>query len=330
MGLPSATIEGGVLSQESPGSYLWVICILLSVVFIAIKFIRRRRRNKSNLPPSPPKLPFIGNLHQLGTLPHRSFQALSHKYGPLMLLQLGQVPTLVISSATVAREVFKAHDAVFSNQPKATAAQIFLYDYKDVGKQKRRICALELVSMKNVRSFQFIRVEEVAEMMDAIRKACASTSSLVNLSDLLIALTNNIMSRCVIEEHRTKMKKRKGDESYKKDFVDILLQLEEAGTLGFDLSQDILKALLVVEKWSHIAIKEHKVQMVPFSTKPCGSYCNQACLGKATHVDRFLCYSFLTVVNTSCRFSYSRAFRGLVIQAHIKLDPSKGPNVDPT
>ncbi|TKY55272.1 steroid 17alpha-monooxygenase or 17alpha-hydroxyprogesterone aldolase [Spatholobus suberectus] len=334
--------------EPNSAIYLSVLCFLISVAFVVFKFTRR---SKSNTPPSPPKLPFIGNLHQLGTLPHRSFQALSHKYGPLMLLQLGQVPTLVVSSADVAREIFKTHDAVFSNRPKATAAEVFLYGYKDVGfapygdewKQKRKVCVLELVSMKSVRSFQFIRVEEVAEMIGVIREACASKKSSVNLSELLIALTNNIMSRCVlgqkydtpdgsrsfgelgrkllnqftafcvgdffpslgwvdvltgqiprfkatlrsldiffdhvIAEHKTKMKKRDDDQSGKKDFVDILLQLEETGMLGFELSQDNLKALLVrnPEFWdrpdeflphrfenSHVDFKGQDLEFIPF------------------------------------------------------------------
>ncbi|QCE08657.1 Cytochrome P450 [Vigna unguiculata] len=79
-----------------------------------------------------PKIPFIRNLHQLGTLPNGSFQALSHKHGPLMLLQLEQVPTFIVSSADVVGEIFKTHDLVFMNRPKTTATGIFLYGYKDV------------------------------------------------------------------------------------------------------------------------------------------------------------------------------------------------------
>ncbi|RDY08887.1 Cytochrome P450 71A1, partial [Mucuna pruriens] len=311
------TVQGrGAWEANSGAIYLSVVCFLISVVFVVFKLTRR---SKSNAPPSPPKLPFIGNLHQLGTLPHRSLQTLAHKYGPLMLLQLGQVPTLLVSSAEVASEIFKTHDVFFSNRPKATAAGVFLYGYKDVGfspyghewRQKRKVCVLELVSIKSVRSFQFIRVEEVAEMIGVIREACVSGRSYVDLSELLIALMNNIMSRCVlgqkydtpdgsrsfgelgrkmltqfaafcvgdffpsfgwvdvltgqiskfkatlssldsffdqiIAEHKAKMKKRDrdGNQSYKKDFVDMLLQLEEAGILNFELSQDILKALLV-------------------------------------------------------------------------------------
>ncbi|XP_014506577.1 cytochrome P450 71A1 isoform X1 [Vigna radiata var. radiata] len=290
------------------------LCIFISIVFVVFKL---SRRTKTSSPPSPPKIPFIGNLHQLGLLPHRSLQALSHKHGPLMLLQLGQVPTLIVSSADVAGEIFKTHDLVFMNRPKTTAAGIFLYGYKDVAftpygdewRQKRKVTVLELVSMKSVRSVQFIRLEEVAEMMGAIREACANETASVNLSELLIALTNNIMSRCVlgqkydtpdgsnnfgdvgrklltqftsfcvgdffpslgwvdvltgqipkfkatldlldgffdqvIAEHKEKMTKKDGIKSEKKDFLYILLQLQETGSLGFELSQDTLKAMLM-------------------------------------------------------------------------------------
>nr|KYP34808.1 Cytochrome P450 71A1 [Cajanus cajan] len=144
------------LASSDSASNLSVLCVSLSVALGFLVFKIRRRRSKSNAPPSPPKLPFIGNLHQLGTLPHRSLQALSRNYGPLMMLHMGHIPTLIVSSAHVASEILKNHDA-----------------------------------------FQFIRAEEVAEMIAAIREACASGSSCVHLSELLIALTNNTLSRCV-------------------------------------------------------------------------------------------------------------------------------------
>ncbi|KHN07976.1 Cytochrome P450 71A1 [Glycine soja] len=172
--------------------------------------LKLTRRNKSNFPPSPPKLPIIGNLHQLGTLPHRSFQALSRKYGPLMMLQLGQTPTLVVSSADVAREIIKTHDVVFSNRPQPTAAKIFLYNCKDVGfapygeewRQTKKTCVVELLSQRKVRSFRSIREEVVSELVEAVREACGGSERenrpCVNLSEMLIAASNNIVSRCVI------------------------------------------------------------------------------------------------------------------------------------
>lgn len=157
------------------------------------------------LPPSPPKLPIIGNLHQLGKLPHRSLHALSKKYGPLMLLQFGHNKNLVVSSAEAAREMMKVHDIVFSNRPRITAANIFLYGCADIAfspygeywRQVRKLGVIELLSLRRVQSFQFVREEEVAILLDEIRGACAAGAS-VDLSEMLLAISNNIASRCVV------------------------------------------------------------------------------------------------------------------------------------
>ncbi|KAE8009552.1 hypothetical protein FH972_005983 [Carpinus fangiana] len=180
---------------------------LLSLLFF-ISFLyafKRIRSGKPNLPPSPPKLPIIGNLHQLGTLPYRSLHALSNKYGPLMFLNLGHTPTLVVSSGDMAREMLKTHDVVFSNRPKITAANALLYGCTDVGfspygeywRQARRICVLELLSLKRVQSFQYVREEEIEVLMKKIRKSCSKGNS-VDLSKMLMATSNNIVSRCVL------------------------------------------------------------------------------------------------------------------------------------
>ncbi|KAG0469626.1 hypothetical protein HPP92_016326 [Vanilla planifolia] len=80
--------------------------LLLPPVFLFHAF-RRRRVAKYKLPPGPTPLPLIGNLHQLGELPHHSLHRLSQKYGPVMLLYLGQLPTLIISGAKAASEVLR-------------------------------------------------------------------------------------------------------------------------------------------------------------------------------------------------------------------------------
>ena len=298
---------------------------LISSFFITMVLLfelTRRRRSKWNLPPSPQKLPFIGNYHQLGTFPHRSFQALSKNHGPLMLLQLGQLHVLVVSSADLAREVMQTNDVVFASRPHHTAARVLLYGCKDVAfesygeiwRQKRKLCVVELLSVKRVQSVQFIREEEVATLVNKIREACMSSSGTssngccVNLSEMILATTNNIISRCifgkkydvgedgnnncrfgelvrkvmiqlldlgvgdlfpllgwvdvltgrvkkfkdtfgvldaffdqVIVEH--KMARKVGE---KKDFLDILLQHQEGGKLDFELTQDDLKALILV------------------------------------------------------------------------------------
>ncbi|XP_061349592.1 cytochrome P450 71A1-like [Gastrolobium bilobum] len=199
-------LVSSVLMQlpSEPKSILFfsILCFISVIMFM----LKLKRKNNYNLPPSPPKLPIIGNLHQLGTLPHRSLQTLSKKYGPLMLLQLGQTKTLVVSSADMAREITKTHDVAFSNRPESTVAKIFLHEYEDIGfapygeewRQKKKICVLELLSQKRVGSFHSIRQEEITELVDTIRDACASKRSSVNLREMLFAASNNIVSRCVL------------------------------------------------------------------------------------------------------------------------------------
>ncbi|XVF08814.1 hypothetical protein REPUB_Repub07fG0035800 [Reevesia pubescens] len=138
---------------------LFLSLILLVSLLIWLKLAKGK---KLNLPPSPPKLPIIGNIHQLGKLPRRSLKDLSRKYGSLLLLQLGHNPTLVVSSAEMAREIVKNHDIVFSSRPSTKAAKILFYGCTDVGfapygeywRQVRKISVLELLSLRRVHSFQ--------------------------------------------------------------------------------------------------------------------------------------------------------------------------------
>jgi len=160
---------------------------------------------KRTSPPSPPKLPIIGNLHQLGTLTHRNLQSLAQTYGPLMLLHFGKVPILVVSTAEAAREVMKTRDLVFSNRPHRKMFDIFLYDSRDVAsapygnywRQIRSISVLHLLSAKKVQSFGAVREEEISIMMDKIKQCCSSLIP-VNLTDLFSAVTNDIVCRAAL------------------------------------------------------------------------------------------------------------------------------------
>ncbi|XP_014489577.1 cytochrome P450 71A25-like, partial [Vigna radiata var. radiata] len=184
-----------------------MLAFFISLAFHTIFNLLPKLNSKSgkNLPPSPPKLPIIGNLHQLGNHTHHTLQSFAQTYGPLMLLHFGKVPVLVVSNNEAAREILKNQEHVFCNRPHRKMSDIILYDSKDVAsapygnywRQIRSICVLHLLSAKKVKSFGAVREEEISIMMDKIKQCCSSVTP-VNLTDLFSTVTNNIVSRAAL------------------------------------------------------------------------------------------------------------------------------------
>ncbi|XP_008221935.1 PREDICTED: cytochrome P450 71B36-like [Prunus mume] len=183
--------------------------LILCLPFLLIPLLLLLRKNKQqhknpqkHYPPSPPKLPLIGNLHQLGSSPHQSLWQLSKKYGPVMLLHLGRVPTLVISSAEAAKEALKTNDLHCCSRPSSAGSRRLTYNYLDVAfspygeywREIRKICVLELFSVKRVQSYWSVREEEVAKLVNSISSS-SSSGAPVNLTEKLFAFTASIIFR---------------------------------------------------------------------------------------------------------------------------------------
>ncbi|KDP36606.1 hypothetical protein JCGZ_08422 [Jatropha curcas] len=145
--------------------HVWLALILL---LFPLLFLLKKKLTSNNFPPGPPGLPIIGNLHQLGALPHYSLWQLSKKYGPVMLLQYGRVPTVIISSAEAAKELFRINDLNSCSRPRMAGTGRLSYNYLDIAftpygdywREIKKICVLELFSAKRVQSFQSVREEE--------------------------------------------------------------------------------------------------------------------------------------------------------------------------
>ncbi|GLT84005.1 hypothetical protein SLE2022_022630 [Rubroshorea leprosula] len=180
---------------------------ILVIFFIALfrSLISCLSRKRRRLPPSPLKLPIIGNLHNIGLYPYRSLWHLAQHFGPLMLLHFGAAEALIVSSANGAREIMKTHDIIFANRPRSRASQKLLYNYKDIAtapygeywRQMKSISVVHLLSNKRIQSFRAVREEETALMIDEIERA-SSSSSPINLSEILATLTNNVVCRAAL------------------------------------------------------------------------------------------------------------------------------------
>ncbi|URE13637.1 cytochrome P450 [Musa troglodytarum] len=235
-------------------SFLFSLLLLL-VSLLLLKKRRSGRGARATLPPGPSKLPILGSLHHLlGGLPHRSLTALSKKFGPVILLKLGEVPTLVVSSAEAAAEIMKTHDISFASRPTNLNLQSATYGDRGVGftsygfhwRELRKMSIVELLSAKRVQSFRFIREEEVLNLVRSIVQL-SNAGSTVNLSRKLVLLANDIGSRSVIG---SKCK-------YQKDFIRIVMQtLEAAG--GFSLA-DLFPSWPIIKLLSGASFKMQRL-----------------------------------------------------------------------
>nr|QHG62887.1 angelicin synthase [Kitagawia praeruptora] len=213
--------------------YLYLVLLFL-VTLVLYRWLTLRKTPSKNLPPSPPKLPIIGNLHQIGPDPHISLGALAQKYGPLMLLKFGSVPVLVVSSADAAREIFKTHDLAFSDRPISNVAKRIFYNERNVGfsryseywRQVKSTCVTQLLSSSRVHSFHNVREEEVALLINKIE---FSHSETVNLTDLLGELTRNVVCRVALGR---KYEKNHEGISYKRLLEDIMEMLAFSRSIG--------------------------------------------------------------------------------------------------
>ncbi|URE22510.1 cytochrome P450 [Musa troglodytarum] len=189
--------------------FLFLLLLLLPLLLrVLLLFLRRQRTAASStrlpLPPSPSGIPILGNLHQLGSLPHRTLRAMAARHGPIMLIQLGQVPALVVSSVDMAREVLKEQDHIFASRPPLKVPDLLFRDGGDVAfapygnywRQVKKVSLLHLLSAKMVRSFGTVRREEVACLTDEISQACSSGP--VDVTGALKSLTNHIISRVTL------------------------------------------------------------------------------------------------------------------------------------
>jgi len=185
---------------------LLYLSYLFSFVLLAlfVQKVGKKLKNTDstfNLPKGPRKLPIIGNIHNLlSTQPHRKLSELAKKYGTLMHLQLGEVSTIVISSAEFAREVMKTHDIHFATRPKVLAIEIMSYNstsiafspYGNYWKQLRKVCTMELLSLKRVKSFQPIREEVFSNL---IKSFASENGSPINFTEAVISSIYTIVSR---------------------------------------------------------------------------------------------------------------------------------------
>uniref|UniRef100_A0A0E0LDV5 Cytochrome P450 n=1 Tax=Oryza punctata TaxID=4537 RepID=A0A0E0LDV5_ORYPU len=199
--------------EDASHGYVYVSLALASLFVV---LLARRRRSpppaahgdggRLRLPPGPWTLPVIGSLHHLvGQLPHHAMRDLARRHGPVMLLRIGEVPTLVVSSRDAAREMMKTHDMAFATRPLSATMRVISCGGRDVvfapygeyWRQLRKIAVTELLTVRRVNSYRSIREEEVAAMLRQVAVAAEGAERTVEMRAAIFALATDITARAV-------------------------------------------------------------------------------------------------------------------------------------
>ncbi|CAL4992553.1 unnamed protein product [Urochloa decumbens] len=122
-----------------------------------------------------------------------------------MLLRLGTVPNLIVSSPHAAQAVLRTHDNVFASRPPSIVVDNLQYGpssnfggapYGEHWRQVRKFVSTHLLTAKKVNSYHLARQEEVRLVMAKLRKAAAASAE-VDISEMVNAFSNDVVCHAV-------------------------------------------------------------------------------------------------------------------------------------
>jgi len=216
----------------------WILTTLalIPLAFFVLAWLSKRKIKDSKLPPGPIGFPIFGSLHLLGKFPHHDLHQLANKYGPIMYMRLGLVPTVVVSSPRAAELILKTNDLVFASRPRNEAAKHISYEQKNLSfapygsywRNVRKMCTLELLSNHKINSFMSTRKEELDLLIDYIKDASRERVA-VDLGAKVSSLSADISCRMVFGK---KYLEKEFDEKGFKPVTHELMRLAASFNLG--------------------------------------------------------------------------------------------------
>ncbi|KAI3465294.1 hypothetical protein Pfo_021957 [Paulownia fortunei] len=184
--------------------YVFFLLFLLAFLYILGPFFIGKLQK---FPPSPPiSLPVIGHLYLFKKPLHRTLAKISNKYGPVLLLQFGSRPVLLVSSPSAAEECLTKNDIVFANRPRLLAGKVLGYNYTslvwasygDHWRNLRRITSLEILSTHRIQMFADIRRNEVHSLLKRLtRDTSGDEYKVVEMKSVFFEMMMNIMMRMI-------------------------------------------------------------------------------------------------------------------------------------
>ncbi|XP_010466308.1 PREDICTED: cytochrome P450 705A20-like isoform X3 [Camelina sativa] len=180
-----------------------MLLCLFSIVCYTLVFKKPKDSRGCDLPPSPPSLPIIGHLHLLlSSLSHKSLQKISSKYGPLLHLRVFNIPIILVSSASVADEIFRSQDVNISSRGAAAIDESLVFGssgfvyapYGDYWKFVKKIIVTKLLRPQVLERSRGVRAEELQRFYNRILDKARKNEN-VEIGKEATMLMNNILCR---------------------------------------------------------------------------------------------------------------------------------------
>ncbi|KAF9620376.1 hypothetical protein IFM89_011749 [Coptis chinensis] len=182
------------LSNQKDGFCTAFFMLLVALCVISWYHWLVKKPNKVNppLPPGPSVIQQVGDLFSLRRDPISYLDKLSKRYGPIIKFKYGARLCIVISSASVAKEVFKDHDTIFANHDDSVVAYAGTWGGTDLGwaphgedwRMLRKICALEFLNFSRLDALYYHRRREVRSMVSQLySNSCNS----INIGDYIFS-----------------------------------------------------------------------------------------------------------------------------------------------
>ncbi|WJX14716.1 hypothetical protein P8452_04936 [Trifolium repens] len=183
--------------------FLIVLTCVTIYVFLC-SFLAIIKKPNYKLPPGPTPLPIIGNLLELGEKPHKSLAKLAKIHGPIMSLKLGQVTTIAISSADMAKQVLLTNDQFLSNRPIPQSVSVLNHEHFSLAfipvsplwKELRKICNTQLFSHKTLDASQDVRRKKMQQFLADIDQS-SQIGEAVDIGTAVFKTTINLLSNTI-------------------------------------------------------------------------------------------------------------------------------------
>ncbi|KAG0605654.1 hypothetical protein M758_9G077300 [Ceratodon purpureus] len=181
-----------------------ILSILISVLVCAFG-----TKQQLKLPPGPRGVPILGYLPFLSRdLPHQKMAKLAQQYGPLVYIQMGSIPALVVSSPQMLKEVLVTQDHIFGSRTQiSTAIRYFGQGYTGLGtaplgsiyKDMRRLYSQKLISPQMMESFAPMRSDEMKAMVRGLWEDSQGGDN-VDLHSAIVDMAANVSTRMVLNK----------------------------------------------------------------------------------------------------------------------------------